>query len=204
MNTPLITDISHRASITPEPAAGFMTEADTLLVLCCQLAGARRAGIFRISDEGGRLDVGYRMSSQLGLVLLPQLDLRHGFPLLQSVVLGLENHQCLVLQLAMPALHGRSLVVLFEAGAAVTSQAVGRLEGAFHAWWHRPALTCGTHNLLHVCSACQDIQMADGGWAGWEAVLRQKLGLEISHTFCPSCFIELYGNVSPGSAGASR
>jgi hypothetical protein len=193
-----MTDIAIKSYMAPDSTVnGKCTEAAKMLEVSCNFAGARRAGIFSTSGDGACFDVGYRMSAQLGLVLMPQLDLQAGFPLLQNVVLGLTTYQCVVLQLAGLTINGRILVVLFEAGSLVTSQAVGRLEGVMHAWWHRAGWTSSAANLLHVCSACQDIKMADGGWAGWETILRRNLGLEMSHTFCPSCFDELYGGLSP-------
>lgn len=174
---------------------GTSAEANALLEISCHLAGAQRAGIFRIGHDGTRFDGGYRMSAQLGLALMPQLDMKQPVPVVQSVVLGMETYQCLVIHITGPTLSSRTLLALFEPGRQVTAQTLGRLEGAFHAWWQLHARMADAHKTLHVCSACQHIMMAEGIWLSWEEFMHKQLGLDASHTLCQHCFIELYGTL---------
>jgi hypothetical protein len=186
-------------------SSGTAFLATNLLELSCHLAGAKRAAIFRISQMETRFEAGYRMSTQLGLALMPQLNLHSATPEGQHVVLGLKSYQCIVLHLSGANLSGRCWVVLFEPHQQVTFQALGRLEGVFQAWWQMTALlptVPSNQPLVKTCSACQHIMAADGSWVSWEDFLRRELALGLSHGLCDSCCDDLYGDLSSHSREA--
>jgi hypothetical protein len=183
-------------------SSGTAFLASNLLELSCLLAGAKRAAIFRVSETETRFEAGYRMSSQLGLALMPQLNLHSDTSEGQRVMLGLKSYQCVVLHLSGANLSSRCWVVLFETNKQITFQALGRLEGVFQAWWQMTALlpTVTPHQpLVHTCSGCQHIMVADGSWVSWEDFLRRELGLGLSHGLCDSCCEDLYGELSTHS-----
>ena len=176
--------------------SGASVLGSSLLELSCFLAGAKRAAIFRVNEAETRFEAGYRMSFQLGLALIPQLNLKQDIMDIQTVVIGLKTYKCLVLHLSATNLNSRCCVVLFEADHKITHQALGRLEGVFQSWWQTTALLptiSPTQPLVHACSACQQIMAADGTWISWEDFLQRELGHGLSHGLCNSCCDDLYG-----------
>jgi hypothetical protein len=162
--------------------------------------GAVRLAIIRFDEAGGRFETGYRMSSQLISALLPQVDFTHSLPGSWQVTLGMKTYHCIIVNLTGLNASGRSMVALFEDAFSITAKAVGRLEGIFNAWWLMAGIANGGKNacpdLLHMCSACQDVRVEGLGWMKWEEYLHRVMKMGISHAICDSCCGELYGELA--------
>ena len=171
-----------------------------LLELACIKTGAVRLAIIRFGEAGGRLETGYRMSSQLVHALLPQLDFANPWSGVWKVTLGMKTYHAFIVNLSGLNVSGRSMVALFEEASAITQKTLGRLEGIFDAWWHMLGNLGGENKdstgLLHVCSACQDLRVEGHGWMKWDDYLHRVMKVAISHAICDSCCGELYGDLT--------
>lgn len=186
-------------SLDPHPAGDSPLLAG-LLELACVKTGAVRLAILRFGDDGGHFESGYRMSSQLVSALLPQVDFANPWPGVWKVTLGMKTYHCIIVNLTGLNACGRSMVALFEDASSITEKALGRLEGIFNAWWHMAGLRKrggpSSENLLHVCSACQDVRVEGTGWMKWDDYLHRVMKKGISHAICDSCCGELYGELA--------
>lgn len=171
-----------------------------LLELACVKTSAVRLAIIRFGEAGGSFEAGYRMSSQLVSALLPQLDFSSPKPAAWTVMLGMKTYYCIIVNLTGLNATGRSMVALFEDVSRITEKSVGRLEGIFNAWWHMAGINtgekAGAQDLVHVCSACQDVRVEGLGWMPWNDYLHRIMKMGISHSICDSCCGELYGELA--------
>ncbi len=49
-----------------------------------------------------------------------------------------------------------------------------------------------TKEIIPMCCHCKEIRNPQGTWQDFGAYIRNKYPIEISHSFCPSCFKKLY------------
>ena len=192
--------ISDRCQTHDPRQPGDSALLNGLFELACVKTGAVRLAILRFGEAGGQFETGYRMSSQLVSALLPQVDFDRQWAGAWKVTLGMKAYHCVVITLTGLNASGRCMVALFEEVSSITEKAVGRLEGIFNAWWHmagisRRGSTSGS-DLLHVCSACQDVRVEGLGWMKWDDYLHRVMKMGISHAICDSCCGELYGELA--------